>query len=193
MAVAITFDDGPAAATTPALLSILEELAVPATFFLLGESVAKYPTILQRAAASPVGHQFANHSWSHPNFLTLNNEKIRQEIEKTQDLIASTIGRDRASMWMRPPFGAASQSQITLIEQLGYRPIFWTLDPEDWKADKEPAEIAAYLDHHIADGAIVLLHDVFDQTVNAMQILLPKLKNKFKLTTVENIRTTQAK
>jgi hypothetical protein len=49
------------------------------------------------------------------------------------------------------------------------------------------------LDHHIADGAIVLLHDVFDQTVNAMQILLPKLKNKFKLTTVENIRTTQAK
>ena len=83
--VAMTFDDGPSEKLTPALLDLLAQHQIRATFFVIGENVVEHPEILQRAVRE--GHEIANHSWSHPSFGKMRDESVRTELQKTDDAI----------------------------------------------------------------------------------------------------------
>src|ERR1700719_535353 len=79
--IALTFDDGPSAKLTPKLLDLLAAHHIKATFFLIGENAAEFPSIVAREAKE--GHEIGNHSWSHPNFGKMSDDGIRTQLRKT--------------------------------------------------------------------------------------------------------------
>jgi len=83
--IAMSFDDGPSATLTPKLLDILATHKIKATFFVIGENVAEHPEIVARAARE--GHEIGNHSWSHRNFGKMSNDRVRSQLQRTDDAI----------------------------------------------------------------------------------------------------------
>src|SRR5690242_14619137 len=88
--IAMTFDDGPSAENTPRLLDILKQRGIKATFFLIGQNAAEYPDLVKRILAE--GHEIGNHSWTHPQLSKLGDERVTQEIVRTQDAIQQVSG-----------------------------------------------------------------------------------------------------
>ncbi|HUW66410.1 MAG TPA: polysaccharide deacetylase family protein, partial [Spirochaetia bacterium] len=110
--VALTFDDGPDDDVTPQILTILKENSVKGTFFVIGKNAQMHQDMLRRIVAE--GHIIGNHTWSHPNMLRLNPGRVRQEIEKNQELLERLTGLKTALV--RLPWGAISTNVMNLAE-----------------------------------------------------------------------------
>lgn len=177
--VALTFDDGPSPDTL-AILEVLRSDNVKATFFLIGESVEKYPEIARKIAAD--GHEIGNHSFSHPIYLFCSANKVRNELEKTQEVIEKAIGV--APKLARPPCGVRSRAYFSTAKKLGLQTIQWSDAGFDWK--KISAElIAQNILETVQSDSIILLHDGDDTgksrrraTVKAIPIILSGLREK---------------
>ena len=177
--IAITFDDGPGAYTA----QLLDELAardVKATFFVSGYRAANYPETLKRMVSE--GHQLASHTQNHENLNTLSAAKIADEISRTQDYITAAGGDNPA--YIRPPYGNANkpgraQAPSPLIN--------WSVDPEDWKyhnADTVCSNILA----GSYDGAIILVHDIYQTSVNGALAAIDKLLEQgYEFVTVRDL------
>ena len=182
--LAMTFDDGPHATLTPKLLDLLKERNIKATFFVLGQNAAEHPDILRRMAAE--GHEIENHSWSHPDLAKLPQDMLRNELSRTQDILANTI--TQPITMMRPPYGALTASQKQWVhDTYGYRIILWDVDPLDWR---RPG--AAVVTERILKGArpgsIILSHDIHPGTIDAMSGTLDQLLARgFKFVTVSEL------
>jgi peptidoglycan-N-acetylglucosamine deacetylase len=184
--VAMTFDDGPSAETTPRLLDILKERNIKVTFFEIGQNAERNPAIVKRILAE--GHEIGNHSWTHPQLSKLSDERVTEEITKTQDAIKNASGSGYTPTLLRPPYGAITARQKEWIEkQFGLSIIMWSVDPFDWK---RPG--ASVIEQRILagarPGAIILSHDIHKQTVDAMPATLDALAAKgFKFVTVSQL------
>lgn len=182
--IAMTFDDGPSPETTPRLLDILKQRNIKATFFMIGQNAERNPTIVKRILAE--GHEIGNHSWTHPQLSKLADDRVTEEINKTQNAIKDASGY--TPVLMRPPYGAITARQKEWIEkQFGLSVIIWSVDPFDWK---RPG--ASVIEQRILagarPGAIVLSHDIHKQTVDAMPATLDALAAKgFKFVTVSQL------
>jgi peptidoglycan/xylan/chitin deacetylase (PgdA/CDA1 family) len=182
--IAMTFDDGPSAENTPRLLDILKERGIKATFFLIGQNAAEHPEIVKRILAE--GHEIGNHSWTHPQLSKLSDDRVTDEIVKTQNAIHEASGY--TPTLLRPPYGAITQRQREWIEsRFGLNVILWSVDPFDWK---RPG--ASVIEQRILSGAepgaIVLSHDIHKQTVDAMPATLDALiKKGYKFVTVSQL------
>ncbi len=99
--IALTFDDGPGP-FTPAVLSVLQQYHVPATFFDIGEEVAQYPQYARLVAAA--GYPVEDHTWSHPDLTTLSAAAVVAQIDQTQAEIGAVTGT--RPLCMRPPYDA---------------------------------------------------------------------------------------
>jgi peptidoglycan/xylan/chitin deacetylase (PgdA/CDA1 family) len=154
--VALTFDDGPDAASTPEFLRTLAELGVPATFFVLGSMAAKAPDLLCRIHEE--GHEVGVHGWTHRNHLLLSPGRIYRELVMASDLVTATCGiRPR---WFRPPYGVLSGGSCTAAARLGLRPLLWSAWGRDWEARATPDSVLARLRQGgLRGGATLLLHD----------------------------------
>src|ERR1051325_7377510 len=171
--IALTFDDGPAAALTPKLLDLLAAKHLKATFFVVGQNAADHPDILKRAVRE--GHEIANHSWSHPNLGKMSDEAVRRELQKTDDAITAAIGK-RPTL-MRPPYGSLTPRQKRWIhEEFGYRIILWDVDPLDWKRPG-PTVVTSRILKETHAGSIVLAHDIHPPTIEAMPATFDQLMN----------------
>lgn len=182
--IAMTFDDGPSDKLTPKLLDLLAERHIKATFFVIGQSVAEHPEIVQRASRE--GHEIGNHSWSHPNLGKMSDEAVRRELRKTDDAIFAAIGHHPALM--RPPYGSLTARQRKWIhEEFGYRIILWEVDPLDWKRPG-PSVVEHRIVANTRAGDIVLAHDIHPGTVDAMPGTFTALAQKgFKFETVSKL------
>ena len=182
--IALTFDDGPSAANTPKLLDILAKRHVKATFFVLGECVQQNPEILKREVAE--GHEVASHSWSHPDLAKMSEAGVRDQLQRTQDIIVQTTGV--TPKLMRPPYGALSEKQRKWVNsQFGYKVILWAVDPLDWKRPG-PSVVARRILSETRNGNIILAHDIHAQTIEAMPEVLDGLLAKgFKFVTVSEL------
>ena len=182
--IAMTFDDGPSPETTPRLLDLLKERNIKATFFMIGQNAERNPNIVKRILAE--GHEIGNHSWTHPQLSKLSDERVTDEITKTQDAIKAACGY--TPVILRPPYGAITARQKEWIEkQFGLSVIIWSVDPFDWK---RPG--ASVIEQRILagarPGAIILSHDIHKQTVDAMPSTLDALAAKgFKFVTVSQL------
>jgi peptidoglycan-N-acetylglucosamine deacetylase len=182
--IAMTFDDGPSPETTPRLLEILKQRNIKATFFMIGQNAQSNPAIVQRILAE--GHEIGNHSWTHPQLSKLSDDRVTEEITKTQTAIKNACGY--TPVLLRPPYGAITARQKEWIEkQFGLSVIIWSVDPFDWK---RPG--ASVIEQRILagarPGAIVLSHDIHKQTVDAMPATLDALAAKgFKFVTVSQL------
>ena len=177
--IAITFDDGPGAYTA----QLLDELAardVKATFFVSGYRAANYPETLKRMVSE--GHQLASHTQNHENLNTLSAAKIADEISRTQDYITAAGGDNPA--YIRPPYGNANK---TVRAQAPSPLINWSVDPEDWKyhnADTVCSNILA----GSYDGAIILVHDIYQTSVNGALAAIDKLLEQgYEFVTVRDL------
>lgn len=171
--VAITVDDGPDPRYTPAVLALLDQYGIRASFFLIGENADAHPDLVREVAAR--GHHIANHSWSHPDLSGLSAAKVRDELGRTSELLGRLTGR--APTWFRAPGGGWSPTVLKVGAELGMRPMAWSVDPQDW-ATPGTDVITKRLEKELRPGAIVLTHDGGgdrSQTVAALKTFLPLL------------------
>ena len=169
--IAITFDDGPAgAASTGKLLDNLDKYNARVTFFVVGNRVANYASMLKREYE--MGNQIASHSYTHANLAKLSEQKIKEEISKTDSAIKKVIGA--APDCLRPPYGSLND---TVKKAAGKHIITWSIDTLDWK-NKNAETVCNNIVNKAFDGAIVLLHDLYptsvDGALKAMKILQEK-------------------
>ena len=180
--VALTFDDGPAPTTTPKLLDILASEGVPATFFVLGTQVQKYPEIVERAANQ--GHEIGSHTWEHARLTLLPSKAVTKDLDKTNRMIKKAIGT--APMLLRPPYGSTNKTVAKVAKQTGLAVILWDVDSRDWEhrnPKKTVKEAKA-----ARDGSIILLHDIHDATVAAMPDVITVLRKQgFTFVTVSEL------
>ncbi|GAA3010257.1 polysaccharide deacetylase family protein [Streptomyces fulvorobeus] len=169
----LSFDDGPDPRYTPGILATLREHGVRAMFFVCGEMAADSPDLLREMAAD--GHVVANHSWSHPLIPSLSRAGIRDELGRTSDTIARTVGE--APLWYRAPYGAWNRNSFEIGAALGMEPLAWTVDTLDWKEPGTGTIVRRVLDG-AAPGVVVLSHDAGgdrSQSVAALRRYLPGL------------------
>ena len=177
---ALTFDDGPDSRYTPLLLDGLKERNVRVSFFLLGEKVEQYPELVERMQKE--GHLVGNHTYHHVQLNKLNETKAREEILKTNNLIYEATGV--YPLYLRPPFGAWKKNLELCVEML---PVFWTIDTLDWKV-QNTEKIVRTVQEQIEDGAIILMHDEYDTSVEAALQVVDELKNQgYELVTVDQL------
>jgi len=155
---ALTFDDGPHAQGTPAVLEILRREGVRATFFLVGEQVQRNPALAAEIAAA--GHGIALHCHRHRNLLRLAPWQVREDIERALAQIEDSTGVSPALY--RPPYGVLNAAALRIARGRGWRTLLWSQWGRDWEARATPASIAARVTDGAGEGAVLLLHDADD-------------------------------
>ena len=184
--VALTFDDGPDGNTTPQALDILAKYKIKATFFVQGKNIAGNEAILKRMQAE--GHEVGNHSWNHPVLTQLSLEDAKKQITDTEDAIKNVLGK--SSKLMRPPYGAISDD---IRNSLDLSFILWDVDSLDWKSKNE-ASIFTEIQHQTSDGAIILLHDIHQPSVNSLPKVIEYLQEQgYSFVTVSELLNTRLK
>lgn len=153
--IALTFDDGPAHPFTGQVLDILREARVPATFFVCGKNVERFPEIVRRMQAEK--HTIGNHTYSHPALYFKTRGRIAEEIDRTQAAIEKAAGvRPRL---FRPPYGGRWLGLFDVLEQRGMRVIQWSVASFDWEKKRGSDEIARMTLDQLRPGSVILLHD----------------------------------
>ena len=183
--VALTYDDGPGG-RTPELLDMLAAHDAKATFFVTGLPVMEHPWTVRRAYAE--GHEIANHTLDHPDLATIGEGAARRNLEATQALIYRETGYTMDLM--RPPYGSTNDALARVTEELGLAQIIWSVDTNDWR-DREVDVVAERALDGGADGAIILLHDIHDSTIDASRIIIRELDERgYTMVTVSQLLGT---
>lgn len=177
--VALTFDDGPHAEGTPAVLELLRQAGVTATFFLVGEQVARQPALAAEIAAA--GHGIGVHCTRHRSLLRLTPRQVRDDLERAGATIAEATGV--LPRLYRPPYGVLNTSALRYAKQQGWETVLWRRDGHDWQARATPASITARILRGVEPGDILLLHDADDysapgswrRTSGALPLLFERL------------------
>lgn len=153
----LTFDDGPSE-WTPAILDILAEHEVRATFFVVGQAMIGRSHIVKRIHAE--GHELGNHTFTHPvitRWLTeMDDHDVTMELAATQELVELATGV-APKVWRAPCFRTDYRVNA-IAESLGLEHVDATLIPNDWNAT-DPAKLAETVLSHLEMGSIVSLHD----------------------------------
>jgi len=178
--VALTFDDGPSPTTTPKLLDILAEKDVPATFFMLGSMARNNPDIVKRAKRE--WHEVASHTMYHQNLIKLPTASIQSDISEAKSVFKSILGY--STMLTRPPYGNVNDDVKTIVAA---PMILWSVDTEDWK-NKNTDSIVSITMSEVYDGAIILMHDIYPTSVEAVPTLVDTLRqNGYEFVTVPEL------
>lgn len=180
--LALTFDDG-ISDFTDDLLDILKHNNVPATFFILGQSLVSnnfYKRTLIRMVRE--GHVVASHSFNHPDLTNLSKDQISEQMRQTDEIIQSIIGiRPR---FMRPPYGYVNQKVVNVLRSSGYVIINWNHDTNDWKHQDSYGNIVGYVQNQISfphakdEGPIILQHDSLKSSIQLQSGIIRILRQK---------------
>jgi peptidoglycan/xylan/chitin deacetylase (PgdA/CDA1 family) len=187
--VAITLDAGAGAEPFPKMLKALDSAGVKITFFLTGSWAQQNSTFVQQIVNS--GHEIANHTWSHPDLTTLSDAQIKDEIERTDALLSRFTGHSTRPLW-RAPFGSRDARVTKVVNEMGYRSIYWTIDSLDSVGQPKSAKflidrITGQTDAQL-DGEIILMHIGNATTADALPTIIQNLQNRgFKVVTVSQL------
>jgi peptidoglycan/xylan/chitin deacetylase (PgdA/CDA1 family) len=155
---ALTFDDGPHAQGTPAVLEALAGAGVHATFFLVGEQLRRNPALGAEIVAA--GHTVALHCDRHRNLLRLAPRQVRADLDRARATIEDLTGT--SPVLYRPPYGILNAAALRVADRLRWRTLLWSDWGRDWEARATPTSIASTLTARARDGAVLLLHDADD-------------------------------
>lgn len=169
--IAVSFDAAWGADDTETLISVLAQYNVPATFFVVGEWVDKYPNEVKRL--SDAGHDVMNHSNTHPYMTSLNSGRMIEELKTCNQKIASITGK--SPTLFRCPYGDYNNSVIQTVESLQMKSIQWDVDSLDWKDTATVESIVTRVTGKVQPGSIVLFHNDAEHTPEALPIILEKL------------------
>lgn len=196
--IALTFDDGPdmrKVSSTNRILDVLEEYGCKATFFVQTIQLT-YPdaigdgsglTYAQRNKKTvqrehDLGMEIGSHSYDHPNFNKLSDDEIQAQIDKSCSMIKEITGEDVKII--RTPGGAEKQN---VLDAVGMPIILWDIDTNDWDT-KDADNTYNHVLEHVRGGSIVLMHDIYSQTADAVEMLVPELVSRgYHLVTVSEL------
>lgn len=178
--IAFTFDDGPSTKTTSRLLDGIQEYDARVTFFVLGSRVESNKDVLRRAYEE--GNQIGSHTYNHLNLFLLDDASILSEVNQTNEAIESVIGVKPE--YLRVPYGNINAHIKSLANM---HIINWDVDTEDWKLkDRNLIKDKIIADAH--DGAIVLLHDIYTESVEGALLAMKELeKENYAFVTIEEM------
>ena len=180
--VAITMDDGPNPDTTNKILDAFEENYAKATFFCLGQNAGYYPETVQREYN--LGMEVGTHTQSHQQLTKLSGSELTKEMEDSVSAIRDAIGV--APTLMRPPYGAINSTVLAEAKKQGLCAVNWSLDTEDWKTKN--ADDTYKMVMTATDGDVVLLHDIHEYNINAVERFVPDLiAEGYQLVTVSEM------
>ena len=177
--VALTFDDGPSTYTKE-ILDILKENDVNATFFILGNKVENYQDILLESIKN--GNELGNHSYNHKWLSRLSTNNLIDQIESTQNILKEKLNYE--PVYLRPTYGSISNK---IKNNTNLKISLWTVDTKDWKI-KSVDRIVKKATSNIEDGDIILMHDIFERSKDALKEIIPILKSQgFQLVTLSEL------
>ncbi|MEU0112631.1 polysaccharide deacetylase family protein [Streptomyces bobili] len=153
--VALTFDDGPDPRSTPAFLAALDELAVRATFFVVGEQVLLHRRLVQDIVRR--GHELAVHGWTHNRPWRPAPSREARHLAAVAQVVADVSGV--FPTWYRPPYGILTGDRLLAARRTGLRPVLWTAWGRDWTPHATAESVAATILADLRGGGTVLLHD----------------------------------
>ena len=183
--IALSFDDGPRAETTPKVLEILKKYNAHATFYIVGSHVEGNESIVKQIVAE--GHELGDHSYSHPLLTKKSADEVYQEVHKTSDLIAKASGGLRP-MSLRPPYGGFNKM---VSEQAGIAIVNWSIDSLDWKY-RDAAKAIEHIKETAHNGGILLMHDIHEESVEALPAVIEYLQAEgYELVTVTELMADQ--
>lgn len=178
--VALTFDDGPDAEVTGKILDILKEKDVKATFFMVGIMVQRTPETAKRVADE--GHEVETHSLRHANLSQMNWDSVAGDIEQSRQIIRDATGVEVGIL--RPPYGMVNE---TVKGAAGMPMMAWSVDPDDWR-DRNAGLVKDRVVNAGYDGAIILLHDIYSTTAEAVPWIIDELRERgFEFVTVKEL------
>jgi peptidoglycan/xylan/chitin deacetylase (PgdA/CDA1 family) len=153
--VALTFDDGPDPASTPAFLDLLAARGVHATFFLLGSMVDRAPSLAAEIAAA--GHEVAIHGWDHRYTILRDPWDVYRDLARARDAVAAATGQ--RARFFRPPYGVLSSGALLASRRLELSPVLWSAWGREWASGATPESVLGTVLTGLRGGATVLLHD----------------------------------
>lgn len=178
--IAITFDDGPRRNTTERLLDGLQERGASATFFLIGKQIEGNEDLVRRMQAE--GHQVGSHTWNHVRLQGVSRETLQREVGRTEETLEALLGG--GPYWLRPPYGAVDAADRELLQ---VPMIKWSIDPRDWEK-LNTAQVKAAVLENAAPNQIILLHDIYDTSVDAALEIVDTLQGEgYRFVTVQEL------
>lgn len=187
--VAITLDAGAGAEPFPKMIAALNKANVKITFFLTGGWAQQNPNYVQQIVSS--GQEIANHTWSHPDLTKIREAEIKSEIERTDAFLSRFTGQSSRPLW-RAPFGSRDARVMGVVNSLGYRSIFWTIDSLDSVGQPKSAKflidrITGQSDAQL-DGQIILMHIGNATSADALPLIIQNLQQRgFRIVTVSEL------
>lgn len=172
----LTFDEGYENGYTDDILDTLKEKGVQAVFFVTMPYVQSEPELVQRMIDE--GHIVGNHSVNHPSFPEISFEECQQEIMELHDYVKENFGYEMSLF--RFPMGEFSEADLKVVQDLGYRSVFWSFAYRDWLVDEQPdpQEAIATIEDKCHPGAIYLLHAVSETNAQILGQVIDDLRGE---------------
>lgn len=172
--IAITFDDGPHPEHTPAILQILKQHNVKATFFCIGEHMDGNIELMKQIIAE--GHIIGNHSWRHGFWFDLQStHNMQVELNKTNHIVQQHTGL--LPNFFRPPYGVTNPNLAKAVRNIGMVTVGWSLRSMDTVV-KDKNSLLKWVTNRVSAGDIVLFHDTQAGTVSALPLFIEHCKQK---------------
>lgn len=169
-AVALTFDDGPGPYTR-SLVNLLRRHGARATFFLVGNRLDRWASAARLEARAG---ELGDHSWAHSALPRLSHKAAVWEIEWTRREIRLTTGK--SVRLFRPPYGLMTPRLERLLVEKGMIDVLWSIDPFDYPRGTSAGSIVQRVLAGLRPGSIVLMHEIYPQSIEAVRRLLPVLR-----------------
>ena len=187
--IALTFDDGPHPQYTPQVLSVLKRYNITASFFWLGNCVNRFPDIGK--TVSEQGHWIGLHGYEHDSFPLLSPIQLKQSLEKTQIAIYNACNLSPEKVRdVRPPNGFFTPQTLHLFQQWNYRPVMWSVVPEDWVHPGVNVVVNRVI-KQVKNGSLIVLHDGYfggKDVAETINILIPRLLQEgYEFVTVDSL------
>lgn len=165
--VALSFDDGPNKSTTTMILDALEQNHASATFFMVGNRLQYEGNKECAQRMVKLGCQLGNHTYDHSHY---GNDVTAEDISGGIEAIKNATGYEPTAF--RPTGGYISDT----IKQNSNAPIcIWSLDTNDWRHKKDSNKTYDAVMNHVSDGDIILMHDIYESTAEAVTRFVPEL------------------
>ena len=178
--IALTFDDGPTPDVTNRILDSLEKYNARATFFVVGRQLEYDGKVVNRAVKA--GCEIGNHTWEHKQFYKYSTKQMKTTLQKTRKIVKGKTGAD--VILVRPTYGQVNGKTRKKVK---YPMIYWNVDTEDWR-NRNASKILNKVKGKVKDGDIILMHDLYGATADAVKKIIPYLqKQGFELVTVSEL------
>lgn len=170
----------------PEMLAALKKHQVKASFFLEGRWVKNNPELAKMIVSA--GHEVGNHSYTHPDMKRISAAQIREQLNKTNEVIEAATGKK--SIWFAPPSGSYRDETVTIAAEFKMKTVMWTIDTIDWQKPS-PDQLINRVTSKISNGSMVLMHPT-ESTAKSLDTLITLIEEKgLKLGTVSDLMSEE--